>query len=219
MFDYLIQLLDWIYKKRCYFCKKVSDNQLMCKECFDEIQLLQIKPIKQLPPYKIYSATSYTDNMQKLIRAIKYHNKKDLAIQAGIILKNFWEQVPDKEYDYEIIPMPLNIKRQNKRKYNQSEIIAKEFAKYFNYKVNNNLTRRIKNTPPLYKMNAVERAEILDGAFEFMPENYSGKPILIIDDICTTGATAKELIKELESHGVDSISVLTCCATVSKYQY
>lgn len=214
MLNWVIQLLDWIYKKRCYFCKKVSDDKLMCMDCLEEIELLDPIPTKELKHYKIYSATSYADNMQKLIRAIKYHSKKELSYQAGLILKNFWEQIPDREYDYEILPMPLYKEREKKRKYNQSDLIAQEFAKYFYYKKNNNLARRIKNTPPLYKMKSHERAEILDGAFEFLPENYSGKPILILDDICTTGATVKELTKELERHGVESITVLTCCATV-----
>lgn len=212
MFNLFIQLLDWIYKKRCYFCRKVSDNELMCEDCFSQIEFNQTKPYKEVGTHKIYCATEYSDNMQKLIRAIKYHNKKQLSKQAGMVLRDFWEKVTDKEFNYEVIPMPLFRAREQKRRYNQSELIAKEFAKYFGYKVNTKLVRRIKNTPPLYKLKRKEREAVISGAFEYMGTDYSGFPVLIIDDICTSGTSAAELIKELARHGVYDITVLTCCS-------
>lgn len=184
----------------------------MCDDCFSEIEFNPPKPCKEVGTHKIYCATVYGDNMQKLIRAIKYHNKKQLAKQAGMVLKSFWEQVEDKEFNYEVIPMPLFRSREQKRHYNQSELIAREFAKYFNYKVSTKLVRRIKNTPPLYKLNLKEREAVISGAFEYLGTDYSGLPILIIDDICTSGTSAAELIAELSRHGVYDITVLTCCS-------
>lgn len=213
----LRQLLDWIYKKRCYFCKKVSGAELMCEDCFENIKLNPPKPYREVGIHKIYCATQYSDEMQKLIRAIKYHNKRDLSKQAGQVLKNFWDKT-EKEYNYEIIPMPLYKDREKKRHYNQSELIAREFAKHYNYEVNTNLIRRIKNTPPLYKLNKKERESALSGAFEYLGENYSGRPILIIDDICTSGTSVTELISELKRHGVYDITVLTCCCAKSHFQ-
>ena len=218
MFDFLAQLIDWIYKKRCYFCRKVADNKIMCDECFGEVKLNPSKPYKEIGVHKVYCATTYCDNMQKLIRAIKYHAKKELSQQAGLILKEFWTRIENKEYNYEVVPMPLFKSREKKRRYNQSELIAKEFAKYFNYQVNTKLVRRIKNTPPLYKLNLKEREATLSGAFEYMGEDYSGRPVLIIDDICTSGTSVAELIKELTRHGVYDITVLTCCCAKSNFQ-
>lgn len=190
----------------------------MCDDCFGEVNLNSINPYKEIGTHKVYCATIYSDNMQKLIRAIKYHNKKELSAQAGLILKNFWEQIEHKEYNYEVVPMPLFKSREKKRRYNQSEVIAKEFAKHFDYQVNNKLVRRIKNTPPLYKLNLKEREAVLSGAFEYMGDDYSGRPVLIIDDICTSGTSVTELITELTRHGVYDITVLTCCSAKSNYQ-
>jgi ComF family protein len=190
----------------------------MCPKCFDEIKLNPPKPHKAVDIHKIYCATQYKDNMQKLIRAIKYHNKKELAKQAGILLKDYWEKIPDKEFNYEIVPMPIFKKREKQRGYNQSELIAKEFAKYFDYEVNTNLIRRIKDTPALYKLSKKEREDVLSGAFEYIGENYSGRPVLIIDDICTSGTSVTELINELKRHGVYDITVLTCASAGSFYQ-
>lgn len=216
MFDIFKQLLDWIYKKRCYFCRKVSGSEIMCEDCFSQITLNPPKPYKLAGIHKIYCATEYRNEMQKLIRAVKYHNKKELACHAGLVLKNFWEKV-DKEFNYEVVPMPLFKLREQKRHYNQSELIAREFAKHFGYEVNTKLVRRIKNTPPLYKLNKKERETVLSGAFEYMGENYSQRPILIIDDICTSGTSSYELIAELERHGVYDITVLTCCCAGSNF--
>lgn len=218
MFDFLAQLIDWIYKKRCYFCRKVADNKIMCEECLNDVKFNPTQPYKEIGVHKIYCATMYADNMQKLIRAIKYHNKKELAVYAGNILKEFWEKIEYKEYNYEVVPMPLFKSREKKRNYNQSELIAKEFAKNFGYQVNPKLIRRIKNTPPLYKLNLKEREAVLSGAFEYMGTDYSGRPVLIIDDICTSGTSVAELIKELTRHGVYDITVLTCCSARSGFQ-
>lgn len=190
----------------------------MCDECFGEVKFNPYQPHKEVGVHKIYCATMYADNMQKLIRAIKYHNKKDLSLHAGLILKDFWSKIEHKEYNYEVVPMPLFKSREKTRHYNQSELIAREFAKHFGYQVNTKLIRRIKNTPPLYKLNVQEREKAISGAFEYMGDDYSGRPVLIIDDICTSGTSVAELIKELTRHGVYDITVLTCCAAGSNFQ-
>ncbi|MDD3419043.1 MAG: hypothetical protein PHE78_00420 [Candidatus Gastranaerophilales bacterium] len=211
-------MLEWIYKRRCYFCRKPDQEELMCADCYANIRLNPPIESKTIGVHKIYCATMYQNEMQKLIRAIKYHNKKDLSKQAAMILRDFWKKIENKEYNYEIIPMPIYKSRQRQRSYNQSELIAIEFAQYFGYEINTKLVRRIKNTPPLYKLSKQERENVLSGAFEYIGENYSGRPVLIIDDICTSATSAKELINELKRHGVYDITVLTCAQAGSFYQ-
>ena len=90
------------------------------------------------------------------------------------------------------------------------ELVCKEFSLLSGFKCNFNLIERIKDTKPQYKLSRAERLGNLQHAFivnkDFVPQN----PVLIFDDICTTGATFEEIIKELKSNGINEI---TCFAT------
>lgn len=217
MFNKLIQLLDWIYEKRCYICNNSSIEDV-CQNCLSKITLNKPVSTKTYKGYKIFCATSYQDGMKKLIRGIKYHNKKSLSPYVARVLIDFWHALPEdiQQKKYQILPMPLYKTRQNRRGYNQSTIIAKDFAKAFDkgkFSVNEKLAIRIKNTKPLYKLNKKEREEALRGAFAWIGKDIDKDAnILIIDDIATTGSSCFSLIDTLLNVGVDNILVLTCCS-------
>ena len=153
--------------------------------------------------------------MQKLIRGLKYHNKKDLAAYQAKLMSEYWNTIEKKEMTYSIVPVPLFKTREKKRKYNHMQLVAHEFSKLFSYQVKNNLIYRTKNTKPQYKLTIKERQENLHNAFSAKKENYNGENILLIDDILTTGSTLTEIIKELKKNGITKITCLTTSCTAS----
>jgi ComF family protein len=116
------------------------------------------------------------------------------------------------EGDFEIVPVPIFPKRKKKRKYNHMELVALEFSKLSGFEVNFELIKRIKDTKPQYNLNKAQRMLNLSKAFQVNPEKYNNKKILLIDDICTTGSTFEEMIRNLKEYGIDDI---TCFATTS----
>ena len=95
------------------------------------------------------------------------------------------------------------------------ELVANEFAKFSGYEVNFDLIKRVKDTKPQYKLNKAQRMLNLSHAFEVNQENLiKDKKILIIDDICTTGSTFEEMIKEFNNVGIYDI---TCFATTTPF--
>ena len=116
--------------------------------------------------------------------------------------------------EYEIIPVPLHVKRQKKRKYNQAELIANEFAKLTGFSVNRELIKRSKETLPQYKLSRVQRMDNLKDAFVVDRSKYLGKKLLLIDDISTTGSTFETMITELRRNGVNSITCLAVATPV-----
>ena len=94
------------------------------------------------------------------------------------------------------------------------ELVAEEFSKISGFPVNNNLIERIKDTKPQYKLSKLERMENLENAFIVNKSADLGLPILLIDDICTSGSTFESIIQELNKQGIDSI---TAFATTSPY--
>ena len=88
--------------------------------------------------------------------------------------------------------------------------VIENFSKLSGFGCNFDLIKRVKDTKPQYKLSRNQRLENLSGAFEVNKEIYSSKTLLILDDICTTGATFEEMIKELKNVGITDI---VCFAT------
>ena len=90
------------------------------------------------------------------------------------------------------------------------ELVCEEFSKLSGFECDFDLIKRIKDTKPQYKLSRKQRLENLSNAFEVQNDYYKGKTILILDDICTTGSTFEEMIKELKNSGITDI---VCFAT------
>ncbi len=207
-------LLDWIYKKKCYFCGSSKECVTMCNSCFDKLDFLPAETNRIYNNIPIYCAGIYDKNLQKMIRGLKYHNRKDLAYYQAKFMYQYWQRLNIEEY-FQIIPVPIFPRRKKQRKYNHMELVAKEFAALSGYEINTNLITRIKDTKPQYKLNKTQRMSNLDKAFK-VNRNYGqeNKKLLIIDDICTTGSTFEEMIRELNKNGFYDI---ICFATTTPF--
>lgn len=204
MLQKLSNLLDWIYKKKCYFCRSSKEAVKMCSKCYDDMDFLPVQINRIIEGKKVYCAGVYSKNLQKLIRGLKYHNQKDLAYYLAKFMAEYFSKITDKT-DFEIIPVPIYPKREKKRKYNHMNLVGEELARLTNNSLNKNLIKRVKDTKPQYKLKRHERLQNLNEAFEVDKSNYTGKTLLLIDDICTTGSTFEEMIKEFAKHGITDI--------------
>ena len=208
MKDFFIGLLDWIYKKKCYFCKSFKECVKMCSKCYEEMDYLPVKVNRVIDGVNVYCAGIYEKNLQKLIRGLKYHNQRELAYYLAKFMVGYWNNVTENK-NYQIVPVPIFEKRRKKRKYNHMELVGEEIATLTGYNYNPNLIRRIKNTKPQYNLKKPERIKNLKNAFEVNKNELKEGTILLIDDICTTGSTFEEMIRELQKHGINDIVCLT----------
>lgn len=209
---FFIGLLDWIYKKKCYFCRRSDESVKMCSKCYDSLEFLSYGKRFAIDGVSVYVAGVYEKNLQKLIRGLKYHHQRDLAFYQAKFMWEYWQHITD-ETGFEVVPVPLHKDRQSKRRYNHMELVAEEFCRLSGNILNTKLIKRVKNTRPQYKLTHAERAENLHNAFKVDTSALSdcGK-ILILDDICTTGSTFAEMIKTLKEAGITDI---TCFATTT----
>lgn len=207
MKKYISELLDWIYKKKCYFCKSSKEAVKMCSKCYETLDFLPVKINRIVENKKIYCAGVYSKNLQKLIRGLKYHNQPDLAYYLAKFMAEYFAMITDKK-DFEVVPVPIFKTREKKRKYNHMNLVGEEFCRITSATLNTKLIKRIKNTKPQYKLKRQERMLNLSKAFKVDKENYHGKTVLLIDDICTTGSTFEEMIRELNKNGITDIVCL-----------
>ena len=215
MKDFLIGLLDWIYKKKCYFCGRSYESAKMCSKCFDNLDFLSVDVNRRVLKTDIYCAGVYSKNLQKLIRGLKYHRQKELAYYLAKFMWQYWQKL-DLEGDFQIVPVPIFPKRKKQRKYNHMELVATEFAKMSGYEVNFACIKRVKDTKPQYKLNKSQRMMNLSNAFEVCADKIlPDKKLLIIDDICTTGSTFEEMIKAFNANGICDI---VCFAATTPWE-
>lgn len=213
MKNFLLNLLDWIYKKKCYFCGTSDECIKMCSNCYDEMEYLSAEVNRKIFGIcSVYCCGVYEKNLQKLIRGLKYHKQKDLAYFQAKFMYEYWQQVSDKEDFYQVVPIPLFKEREKQRKYNHMALVGEEFCKLTGYEMNNNLVKRTKDTKPQYRLNKAQRMENLSNAFKIDKNAYLNRKILLIDDICTTGSTFESIIAELQKNGINDI---VCLATTT----
>lgn len=215
MKKFFIGLLDWIYKKKCYFCKSSKECVKMCSRCYAELEHLSPSVNRIVYSKNVFCAGVYSKNLQKLIRGLKYHNQPDLAYYLAKFMYEYWVQLTDAA-DYQIVPVPIYYTRLRKRKYNHMQLVAEEFSKLSGYPVNSGLILRVKDTRPQYKLKRAERLENLKNAFKVdISQLDRRRKILILDDICTTGSTFEEMIKEFEKNNIYDI---TCFAATTPFE-
>lgn len=199
-------LLDLIYKKKCYICKSSKYSLKICPECYDKLEFYPIGANRIINGVNVYVAGYYNKELQKIIRGIKYHRQKDLAYYLGKFMYEYFSKSDElKNKDFQLVPVPLHKNRIRTRKYNHMELVCEEFSKFSGFETNFELIKRIKDTKPQYKLSRKERLINLDGAFEVNKTQIPEKPVLIMDDICTTGSTFEEIIKVLSNCGIKEI--------------
>ncbi len=181
----------------------------MCSKCYDKMQQNSYNANRILCGVDVFTSGIYEGTMQKLIRGLKYHGQRELAFYQAKFMWEYWQSLGISK-DFVVIPVPLHKKRQKKRKYNHMELVALEFCKFSGYEYNFGLIKRVKETKPQYRLKFSERKENLKNAFEVNVKELPNKPILLIDDICTTGSTFESIIEELNKNNFYNI---TCLAT------
>lgn len=207
MINILKKLLDFIYENKCYFCSSTKENTIFCSKCYDSVEFFSDKPFKKIDGIEVYAVTYYKDVTQKLIRAVKYHNKKDLAFYQAKLMFEYWKTLDISSENFLVMPVPMFFSKARKRKYNHMDLVCEEFCKLSGYNYDMKSLIRNRETAPQYKLSSKERAKNLKNAFSLTKKDLK-QPILLIDDISTTGTTIKEILKIFEEKGISNVTAL-----------
>jgi len=119
-----------------------------------------------------------------------------------------------------ITMVPLYRDRERERGFNQSQLLAALVAKHYNIPFKENILVRTRKTRPQFDLKKSERFTNVVGAFRMSrEENISGKTILLIDDILTTGATVSECAKALKEGEAKRVFVLTLSRAIEEQPF
>lgn len=225
----LSDLLDLISPRRCAICDDRLDAEdlLLCAQCTKE---LPVTPFCESPydnwmarlfwgqfPIEKASAWFYFrphSAPSHLVYDIKYHGQMEMGEMIGQLMAErhmaygFFDGIDA------IVPLPITRKRNWKRGYNQSLIVARGISMETGLPIYNDVVVRKRFTQSQTHLTSFERRENIKEAFHLVKEEkIKGKHLLIIDDVVTTGATVIACGQELAKAEGVKLSVLSIAYT------
>lgn len=215
-------LFNKLFPLKCVNCGKVGE--IICDNCLYSCDLLPIqycivcdkpsfngithvkcKDSNKNAPEQVVSVYKYAKVVRHSIKTSKYGYKQFLALKKmtyeGIkVLKEWGFDFKD----FICVPVPTTNNKYIKRGFNQAEIIAEIFSKQLHLPMYINIIKRERETKAQYYLGRKNRFENVKDAFKVIG-NVSGKNILVVDDIVTTGATLLEISRILYDNGAHKV--------------
>ncbi len=172
------------------------------------------------PPYAWSQALGqYTGALRAAIHRLKYDGKTALAEPLGRLLARSLDDPPSPllhptlalnpvGFD-RVVPVPLHPSRLRRRGFNQAERIAFYLARERGWQLDTGGLIRVKSARSQTALNLSDRAVNVRGAFTVRPATrYTGKTVLIVDDVLTTGSTAGEAARAVRDAGAARVCVV-----------
>jgi len=155
------------------------------------------------------AAVLYRDTGRKLVLALKHGDRQEIARPAALWMAQAAREILPP--DALIAPVPLHWLRMLKRRYNQSALLAKGLAAQTGNPWCADLLQRMRRTPTLDGLNRAERFAALQQAIRVHPRRRHrlvGRPVVVVDDVFTTGATLTATARACLDGGSGPVFVL-----------
>jgi len=190
----------------CIGCKRPFPKGMTCYLC-----------VKTYHVDQLLIAADFEDKLvEKSIKLMKYNFIFDLAAPLSLLVNRYLKHLAKEksinifESNPILIPVPLHKRRFNWRGFNQAELLAKNIAGNFLMSIFNDVIYKTKIIKPqAITEDREERMQNVIGAFECRGhDRIDGKDIILIDDVCTTGATLNECARVLKENGARKVIAL-----------
>lgn len=213
--------LDLLYPPRCVGCDK--EGRFVCSTCLESLPRLVApyclrcaQPIAHgdtcprclespLDIDGIRAPFLMEGTIREGVHRLKYNNLRAIAPILGGLLADYLNA--QQLLVQALVPVPLHHERERRRGYNQAYLLAKEAGKRLGVPVIPQVLSRLSNTPPQAKsLSAQERKANVQGSFRCPhPFLVNGLEVVLVDDVCTTGATLEACARALKEAGAASV--------------
>ena len=232
----LSRVLDFIYPAQCQICEdRLTHGRHLCDTCKSQLSPVEAPFCSKCGEcfdgqltdtffcpncHDLTFAFEFAraalkgeGEARELIHDFKYLRQIHLAPELGRLAMRALDDPRFAPYQRNgiLVPVPLFWKRQRMRRFNQSEQIARHLSKYSGIPALNAL-KRTRHTETQTRFSRAKRLKNLKGAFAFNSKYHdaiANTPVILIDDVFTTGSTAHECAKVLIENGALSVSILT----------
>jgi ComF family protein len=151
----------------------------------------------------VYLATAtHLNPLARALRALKYQGRRLVARSLGTAMAERFV-LPDGAL---LVPVPLHPRRLRERGFNQAALLASVLAHASGRPADLRALARRRDTPSQTRLDASSRTRNLQGAF-VARTRLDGRPVVLVDDIVTTGATASACAAALRAAGAGLVVV------------
>ncbi len=222
--------LDLLFPRRCPICHEPTPpGELICPECRERLPVIRTarcrvcgKPVHDgegicqdcLTSPHLFTqgigAFMYDETMRETMSFFKYKGRREYGEALGT---EAFRVARSRLLDWgvqAVLPVPLHKKRLKERGYNQSELLARRIAELAGLPLLTGILLRTGETPPLKNLTPIERRNALVRVMELRGQ-APRVPVLLVDDIYTTGATLDAAAGLLRSQGTPEVYFLTVC--------
>lgn len=196
-------LLDLLFPPKCPFCGRVLDAPGICGNCQTTLPWTEgNQTMKNLPGnLKCAAPLWYEEKARDGLLAFKFQGARGSAKLLGELVARCAAEQFSGEFDT-VTWVPVSKKRLRKRGYDQARLLAEEACRLWDTRPVQLLEKCV-DTPAQSGLSepAARRANVL-GVFDVVSDaEVAGKRVLLVDDICTTGATLAECARVLRDAG------------------
>jgi ComF family protein len=217
-------LLDLVFPPRCVSCKTLGlricdscaggiswNDSTLCAQCGLPLEgRINHSCIDPTRLQFIRSAAVFSGSMRKALHALKYYSDRSLAEQLVRRAHGHWNP-PSWDFDT-LMPVPLGRLRERARGYNQSLLLAQALSRLVDIPVDAQSLTRVRETPSQVGLSIQARKQNTANAFR--ASAIQRRKVLLVDDVCTTGATLQSCADALVQAGSAGVGALTIARAI-----
>lgn len=220
-------ILEFVYPPRCLICQNLTgvgkNKKLICDSCLKKLKFVDnisihfdiLKFQSEKIMFDWGNVVFEYEIVKPLIEAFKFSKMKPLGKYIAQFMHDFALQQNVYDGIELLVPIPISKERMIERGFNQTAVMAEYISTLSGIKMSEALKRQ-KNTVAQFKIrNAEKRIKNIKGAFA-VTEDVTGKNILLIEDIFTTGATINECALTLKKAGANRVDFLAFSISTEK---
>ncbi len=223
--------LDWLFPPVCAGCKRVGYR--WCPACQQDIRYVP-EPICEIcglpiqkaglclscsrsrPPYQALRSWSVFEGpIRQAIHSLKYRRNMALGDALAFHLARYVSRL-DWPVDM-IAAVPSGKHRLAERGYNQVALVARPMGFILKIRYIPTILRRARETPSQVGLSHEQRESNVAGAFQASPTLVSGKTILVVDDVATSGATLTACADALVKAGAKAVYGFTLARALPRH--
>jgi ComF family protein len=233
----LVRIPDLLFPRSCVFCgQDVPPDQpgALCRTCLNSISrwpglscAVCGVPLpdggarcyvcrRQTRGFRVCRSVGLYDGVLKAcLWDLKYGGKDFLASTLGRLLADLWRGEKANLIGDAVTAVPLHFWRRWRRGFNQADLLARSFCKEVGMPYLDGILIRGRATRSQTTLRQEERAANVERAFRVpIPARVRGRRLLLIDDVCTTGATLEACARALRQAGARAVEALVVARQV-----
>ena len=226
-------ITDLIFPYRCIVCGKYLNHEYLCRPCFNVLPIKKQNecigchrptPLGKTCVFcrelyavdQLFVVSDFKNHaVASAIKLFKYRFLQDLAEPLGQLTFKYLDHLAHRDHfsmvrnNPLLVPVPLHKTREYWRGFNQAELLARLVARRYRLDLGEGLIRTAHSTSQVELKDRPERLSNVRGLYACVKsEVFKDRTIILVDDVCTTGATLNECARVLKDAGAVSVIAL-----------